>query len=302
MRKTNGITLIALIITIIIMIILVAVTISVMINSGLIGKAKNAGKATSAAYDEERNLGENIVIDGKHYNSIDEYVDADPNQHTKIKNAIVTSYGTYSDNSFSLLKENGDLYFISTNPSETGYVQFNEENAILVAQNVKEIYARNYYKTNDNSLYFFTINDSEATPSLVGENVTDFYEDVLVRRASSQGQGFYGKAYFKDSSDSLYKYDSSNNTTTKLGDNVSDFAFASYINSGSTICYLTNDKKLYAVSGNTLISENVEKLFWFDRNNNLTYDCYYITSDNNIYYVRYTGPTGSVTWNGALKR
>ncbi len=39
MKKNSGITLIALIITIIIMLILVAVTVSILINSGIIGKA-----------------------------------------------------------------------------------------------------------------------------------------------------------------------------------------------------------------------------------------------------------------------
>ena len=42
MKKNQGITLIALIITIIIMLILVAVTVSIVINGGLIGKAKDA--------------------------------------------------------------------------------------------------------------------------------------------------------------------------------------------------------------------------------------------------------------------
>ena len=46
MKKNSGITLIALIITIIIMLILVAVTISIVINSGIIGKAqKQTGKS-----------------------------------------------------------------------------------------------------------------------------------------------------------------------------------------------------------------------------------------------------------------
>ena len=44
MRKNKGITLIALIITIIVMLILVAVTIRILIDSGLIGKAKQQEK------------------------------------------------------------------------------------------------------------------------------------------------------------------------------------------------------------------------------------------------------------------
>ena len=73
MKKTKGITLIALIITIIVMLILVAVTIRILIDSGLISKAKDAGQDTKSAYEEESRLGENININGIIYNSIDEY-------------------------------------------------------------------------------------------------------------------------------------------------------------------------------------------------------------------------------------
>ncbi len=74
MKKNKGITLIALIITIIIMLILVAVTISILINSGLIGKAKEGAQKTKTSYEQEQRIGENITIDGVEYNSIDEYI------------------------------------------------------------------------------------------------------------------------------------------------------------------------------------------------------------------------------------
>ena len=74
MRKERGITLIALIITIIIMLILVAVTISILINSGLIGKAKKAGEDYKTSYEQESRMGDSITIDGVTYNSIDEYL------------------------------------------------------------------------------------------------------------------------------------------------------------------------------------------------------------------------------------
>ena len=73
LKDGKGITLIALIITIIIMLILVAVTVSVLINSGIIGKAQKAKTDTQAAYDEESRLGDSITIDGIEY-SIDEYI------------------------------------------------------------------------------------------------------------------------------------------------------------------------------------------------------------------------------------
>ena len=61
-KNNKGITLIALIITIIIMLILVAITINVVINSGLITSAKNAGKKTRTAYEEEAQVENKIKV------------------------------------------------------------------------------------------------------------------------------------------------------------------------------------------------------------------------------------------------
>ncbi len=74
MKKNNGITLIALIVTIIIMLILVAVTVRILINSGIIGKAKEAKDKTEAAYVEESRAGDSINVNGNTYNSIEEYM------------------------------------------------------------------------------------------------------------------------------------------------------------------------------------------------------------------------------------
>ena len=86
MRKNQGITLIALIITIIVMLILVAVSVNILIKSNLIGTAEKAGDKYKTAYEEEAKGG-TIEIDGKKYNSIDDYmeeisptiVEGDPN-------------------------------------------------------------------------------------------------------------------------------------------------------------------------------------------------------------------------------
>ena len=74
MKKNNGITLIALIITIIIMLILVAVSVSILINSGLIGKAKEGARDTKSAYELEQRTGETINVDGVEY-TLDEYLE-----------------------------------------------------------------------------------------------------------------------------------------------------------------------------------------------------------------------------------
>ena len=73
MERNKGITLIALIITIIVMLILVAVSVNILIKSNLIGTAeKTVNKYKTAA--EEESKGGVIEIDGKKYNSIEDYM------------------------------------------------------------------------------------------------------------------------------------------------------------------------------------------------------------------------------------
>ena len=75
LKTQNGITLIALVITIIVMLILVAVTISMAINGGLFEKAGKATGDTKNAMDAEQQLADGrIQIDGKVYESIDDYL------------------------------------------------------------------------------------------------------------------------------------------------------------------------------------------------------------------------------------
>ena len=72
-KQNRGITLIALIITIIVMLILVAVSVNILIKSNLIGTAEKTVNKYKTASEEEANGGV-IEIDGKKYNSIDDYM------------------------------------------------------------------------------------------------------------------------------------------------------------------------------------------------------------------------------------
>lgn len=74
MRKNKGITLIALIITIIVMLILVAVSVNILIKSNLIGTAEKTTNKYKTATEEEANGG-TIEINGKKYNSIEDYME-----------------------------------------------------------------------------------------------------------------------------------------------------------------------------------------------------------------------------------
>ena len=73
MKKNQGITLIALIITIIVMLILVAVTIQVVINSGLLKTAGDAVSDYKNAQEQESNI-DGVTIDGVEYESIEDYL------------------------------------------------------------------------------------------------------------------------------------------------------------------------------------------------------------------------------------
>ena len=72
-NRNKGITLVALIITIVVMLILVAVSVNVIIKSNLIGTAEKATNKYKTASEEEGNSGV-IEIDGKKYNSIEDYM------------------------------------------------------------------------------------------------------------------------------------------------------------------------------------------------------------------------------------
>ena len=72
-NKNEGITLVALIITIVVMLILVAVSVNVIIKSNLIGTAEKTVNKYKTASEEESNSGV-IEIDGKKYNSIEDYM------------------------------------------------------------------------------------------------------------------------------------------------------------------------------------------------------------------------------------
>lgn len=72
MRTEKGITLIALVITIIVMLILVAVTITMAVNGGLFGYAKNAAVGTNQAMQQEQTVGTGrVTVNGTNLNDAD---------------------------------------------------------------------------------------------------------------------------------------------------------------------------------------------------------------------------------------
>ncbi len=97
MKKENGITLIALVITIIVMLILVGVSVTVALNGGLFTTAKEAAEGTASKRNEELELSSGkVTINGEEYNSIDEYVNGSENGTGEQKVAITPKKETYT--------------------------------------------------------------------------------------------------------------------------------------------------------------------------------------------------------------
>ena len=96
MKNKSGITLIALIITIIVMLILVAVSVQILIKSDLIGTAESAGAAYKTAHEEEQNLKE-VTINGKKYDSIEDYIAKKESKPTIKAGEKATANSEYSD-------------------------------------------------------------------------------------------------------------------------------------------------------------------------------------------------------------
>ena len=73
MKRNNGITLVALIITIIVMLILVAVSVNILIKSNLIGTAERTTEKYKTVAEEEGKGGAITIGDTK-YNSMEAYL------------------------------------------------------------------------------------------------------------------------------------------------------------------------------------------------------------------------------------
>lgn len=131
MKKNKGITLIALIITIIVMLILIAVSVNILIKSNLIGTAeKTVNKYKTAS--EEENSGV-IEINGKKYNSIEDYINNKPLSTIKIKMKVTHEDTTIptDETKYTLTSENVPIpegYYYVGGTKNTGVVISDNEN------------------------------------------------------------------------------------------------------------------------------------------------------------------------------
>ena len=168
MKKENGITLVALIITIIVMLILVAVTVSILINSNVIGTAKSAGERTKTAYNNESNFGEELAINigGTSYNSIDEAINSTPgsvDESEKLYEALQNK--TVQEIMTGVNVDGIDTVFVSvsdTLPECT--IQYNNQEYIVIF-NPDDLKFRNVLLSNGDKIHFWI----DPNESLTGD-------------------------------------------------------------------------------------------------------------------------------------
>ncbi len=281
MKKSSGITLIALIITIIIMLILVAVSVSIIINTELIDKSQEAADQTQEAYERESTFGNNLTIGGKEYSNIDEYMEA-LKSRKQITDIIV-----YQEGLAVLLRGDGKVYRATFNGNLGDAVNLNdvEIEATPIMTDVKKIMGFSselYYITNSNEYYVIpNIGDTNPTRTKIADNV-------------KEGNGW--DSYISTSNE-LYVYDMNNSTSTKLANNVKSIGEGIYLTNSNevytctstklasnvkeikNIYYLNTSNELYRyndrTSTSTKVANNVKKILPDD---------YYLTNSNEIYW------------------
>ena len=151
MKKNKGITLIALIITIIVMLILVAVSVNILIKSNLIGVTEKTVDKYKTATEEEAK-GEVIEINGKQYNSIDEYlygnkitISAKTGEYVNYK-VDYDMDGTTADDWRVFGNDGNNVYLISSDYTETqvNLSSYGTANAALEHLNDEEFWGEKY--------------------------------------------------------------------------------------------------------------------------------------------------------------
>ena len=265
MKKEKGITLIALIITIIIMLILVAVSISILINSGIIGKAQKAKQDTTAAYEKESKLGDNIIINGVEYESLEDYL-GQLNNVQGAQSGDVKDIKEIYNKRVMLLRTNGELYDVILPSGEYNSIKYEDEYGTLIANNVKEIFRDlgNYYLTTTNDLYSYNWHDEEIIH--IASNVKEYC----------------GNDYYLTTTNDLCVYDWENSSAITIASNVNK-AYYLYEDNSAQLYYITSTNELCRLDleNSSTIASNVKEYCG---------DGYYLTTTNDLcnYYETIT--------------
>ena len=236
--KQKGITLIALIITIIIMLILVGVTISIVINSGLIGVAKNAGEVTSSAYNDEAHYGEAMNINGKSYSSPQDY--ALNNEVTKYIYKDGTEYEELSQFlNGDICTKQSDALYMSFNDTRTNFHYkdyFTTSNKVDITNiNKISVHFSNATMTGDVSeVLFISKNRQEQKNDIIDfvqKNISGESITLELDVSDYEGEYYIGFGIASHSATEEFPYGAGGNHNTYLGTGEAYIDYVSYIES-----------------------------------------------------------------------
>ena len=221
-EQNKGITLVALIITIVVMLILVAVSVNVVVKSNLIGTAeKTVNKYKTAS--EEESKGGVIEINGKKYNSIEDYIDL---------SSINIPGGTrVTDN--TEYKVNDETAWIPAGFTVSGIDSERTIDGGLVIYDIPEGTTPDWsnpdsVKTKYNQFVWIPV---EVKSTDTENSIASFYRSLWVANASTGGERTTGlNAKYTEP----YSYDTTNNydQTNGIADQITELTNSIYIYGG----------------------------------------------------------------------
>ena len=135
MRRENGITLIALIVTIAVILVLLVVSTKVLVNSDIIGHSEKTGQAFANALENDKTIGNNgVIINGKKYANMEEFGKNNPMSTIKM-NMEVTYRDTdipTDETKYTLTSENVPI------PAGYYYVGGTKDTGVVISDNAND--------------------------------------------------------------------------------------------------------------------------------------------------------------------
>jgi len=170
LKKQNGITLIALIITIIVMLILVGVTINVALNGGLFTKAEEAKKGTEIASEKEQLLNAILgTLDNNGKIHLDQIILPEGFEEVSEDDSKIIYQGP-STNQYKVDKGNGEIEEVPENEKVTPTPP-NEENDILGLYGNKATYAKEFLEDGKIIVYGENVAILDGEYEITGSNM-----------------------------------------------------------------------------------------------------------------------------------
>ena len=220
-NRNKGITLVALIITIIVMLILVAVSVNILIKSNLIGTAEKTVDKYNKVAEEEGNSGV-IEIDGKKYNSIEDYMkEKEGEKEEKLPDIKAGERATANSNyNGAVIPKGFTVSGISTEQKvDNGLVIYDIPEGITPDWTNPDS-----VKTKYNQFVWIPV---EVKSTDTEDNIASFYRSAWAENASTGGERTTG---LSTNYTEPYSYDTTNNydQTNGIADQITELTKSIY--------------------------------------------------------------------------